>query len=251
MHYREIRVDLRYGTSYGKGVQAELAAPDFFRLVCCIPAFLPTRDDSQLAGILKELNKGPKRNTWPHFRHSLLNIELKLISPPVLPPYYFALLHANAISNIPTSSLRGSDDLHHVTTLHSIVSGHGIVRLDTGQLRLLQTVPPQQLLFLVLRQDLVLRHEFVLRNVHQELGLLKVLNAEGIADLLHGLLGEGGYVHSQDEDGVRDSLLLHSVRVHLDRLDPDLFILGKEDEQLIGFIIRFFLRMGGGDSKKY
>ena len=94
-------------------------------------------------------------------------------------------------------------------------------------------------------------HQSVLRNVHQQFRLLEVLDPEAVAHLQHGLLGEGGYVHSQDEDGVRDSLLLHSVRVHLDRLDPDLFILGKEDEQLIGFIIRFFLRMGGGDSKKY
>mmetsp|Transcript_16188 Transcript_16188/g.46507 ORF Transcript_16188/g.46507 Transcript_16188/m.46507 type:complete len:227 (-) Transcript_16188:69-749(-) len=127
-----------------------------------------------------------------------------------------------------------------MTTLHSIVSGHRIVRLNPGQLRLLQTVPPQQLLLLILRQYLVLRHELVLGNVHQEFGLLEMLNAEGVADLLHGLLGEGGDVHPQDEDGVRDPLLLHTVGVHLDRFDSDLFVLGKEHEQLIGFVVGFF-----------
>lgn len=130
-----------------------------------------------------------------------------------------------------------------MTTLHSIVSGHGIVGLNPGQLRLLQTVPPQQLLLLILRQYLMLWHQLVIGNVHQELGLLEMLNAEGVADLLHCLLGEGGDVHPQDEDGVRDSLLLHTVGVNLDRLDSDLFVLGEEDKQLVGFVIGFFLRM--------
>lgn len=157
-------------------------------------------------------------------------------------------LHTNAIRHIPTSSLRGSDDLHHMTTLHSIVSSHGVVRLDAGQLCLLQAVPPQQLLLLILRQHLVLRNELVLGDIHQELSLLKVLDAEGVTDLLHGLLGKGGDVHPQDEDGIRDPLLLHSVGVHLDRLDSNLFVLGEEYEQLVRFVVSFFLSMRGREN---
>jgi len=81
----------------------------------------------------------------------------------------------------------------------------------------------------------------MISDVHEQLGLLEVLNAEGIANLLHGLLGKGGNINAQDEDGVRYAFLLHPIGIHLDGLDAHLFIFGEEHEQLIGLVVGFFL----------
>ena len=62
-------------------------------------------------------------------------------------------LHANSISHIPPSRLTGSYNLNHLPPLHSIISGHWIIRLDARKLRFAETVALEKLLFLILRKD--------------------------------------------------------------------------------------------------
>jgi len=100
-------------------------------------------------------------------------------------------LHADPIGNVSSSRLGGSYNLDDIAPFHSVVSSDGIVGLDPRQLRVLESISLEQFALLVRRQDLMLRHQLVLRDVHEQFGLLEVLDPKRVTHLLDGLLGKG------------------------------------------------------------
>jgi hypothetical protein len=65
-----------------------------------------------------------------------------------------------------TCGLRGPDYLDHLTVREPEVPGHRVLDLDARELRGLQVVPLQQLLFLLASQNHVAGHQLVLSDVH-------------------------------------------------------------------------------------
>jgi hypothetical protein len=108
-------------------------------------------------------------------------------------------LGTDSICDVSPCRLTQPDDLHHLAALEAVVTGDGVCHLDLRKLRLLEFVPRQHLgqgkrnsplerymspsgqapvlylLFLLGRQDHMLRHECVLRYVDKELCIPKHL----------------------------------------------------------------------------
>ena len=75
----------------------------------------------------------------------------------------------DSVGDVAASCLRRSNDLHDLALSYPKVACDLILTLDLGQLTFLGTVALQQFSLLVVRQNLVLRHEFVVRDVDQQL----------------------------------------------------------------------------------
>ena len=84
-------------------------------------------------------------------------------------------------------------------------------------------------------------YQSMIRNIHQKLRLLKMLNPETITHLQNSLLCKWRDISPQHQYGIGHTLILHTICQDFDGLHSNLFVFGKEDEELIGFIIGFFL----------
>ena len=78
-------------------------------------------------------------------------------------------------------------------------------------------------------------------NIHQKFRLLKMLNPKTITHFQNSLLCKWGDVPAQDQYSIGDTFILHTIRQDFDGFHSNLFVFGEEDEELIGFVIRFFL----------
>mmetsp|Transcript_6842 Transcript_6842/g.16695 ORF Transcript_6842/g.16695 Transcript_6842/m.16695 type:complete len:283 (+) Transcript_6842:109-957(+) len=143
-------------------------------------------------------------------------------------------LDAEPVGDVPPGCLRRPDDSDDLAPLQAVVSCDGVVQLDSGQLGLLDPVALEQRLLLLLGQDLVLRHQHVLGDVDQQLLLLELLDHElGREDVLQRALREGSERRGHHQDRVRDTRILHLLRVLLDLLHAHLGLLGKKHEDLL------------------
>ena len=94
--------------------------------------------------------------------------------------------YAQPITSITTRRLRLPNDLHHLAPLQSQISRHRITDLNTRKLGILQTVSKQELLPLLLAKRDMLRDQFMMRDIDQEI----LLN-----ETFHTVLGS----HSRDD----------------------------------------------------
>lgn len=81
----------------------------------------------------------------------------------------------------------------------------------------------------------------MLCDIHQQLCLLEMLDPETIAHLLHSLLRKGRDIPPQHQNCIRNALILHAIGQDFDGFHSNLFVFWEEDEELIRFVIRFFL----------
>ena len=89
--------------------------------------------------------------------------------------FYFKPLDADAVRHVPPRRLGRPHDLDDLAAHAAVVARDRVGELDARELRLLQPVLLQQPRLLLLREHLVRRHEHVLGDVHEELGLLELL----------------------------------------------------------------------------
>ena len=117
---------------------------------------------------------------------TLRPLDRSMVDPPLPPSLPVEALDAQPVCDVPPRSLGGSGDSDNLPPLQAVVARDGVSHLDSGQLRLLHSVPLEQSVLLLLGKDLVLRHQYVLRDVHQELLLLELLDEKlGGEDVLN------------------------------------------------------------------
>ena len=80
------------------------------------------------------------------------------------------------VGHVSASSLRGTNNLHHLATSNAIVSCYGVFNLDLWQLVVLHSVLLEQLTFLIVSENLMLRDKLVLSDVYKELLLREKLD---------------------------------------------------------------------------
>ena len=142
-----------------------------------------------------------------------------------------------SVGDVTAGRLRGSNDFDDLASLEAVIPGHRVTGLDPHELVLLQPVPVQQLTLLLRHQDDVLRHQLVLRDVDQKLGLQKLLQDVLWRHVHQRLLGTRGHAALDDDDGAVDVLLLHPFAVSSDGSNPDLGLFREENKHLVGGVV--------------
>mmetsp|Transcript_11315 Transcript_11315/g.40847 ORF Transcript_11315/g.40847 Transcript_11315/m.40847 type:complete len:207 (-) Transcript_11315:145-765(-) len=146
--------------------------------------------------------------------------------------------HAQTVRHVPPRGLRRPDDPHDLPSAHAVIPSHGIVQLYPRQLGVFHLVPRQQGPLLRVRQQHVLGHQHVLGDVHEELHLLELLDVEALRRALEqGLLREGRERRLHDDDRAKHALVLHALRVLLDRLHAHFLLLREEHKDVLGRIV--------------
>lgn len=146
--------------------------------------------------------------------------------PPLFPQN--SPLYRPPITRISPSGLALPDDLYHLPPPQAQILSHGIARLNTGQLALLQPVAVQQATLLLGAEQHVLGHELVVGDVDEEILLLKRLD--------HGGQHHGHDLHRRGGDGVLrhqdprvEVVLADVLREGPHLLDPDAFVRAELD----------------------
>ena len=86
----------------------------------------------------------------------------------------------DSVRDIPSCGLRWSYNFHDLPLADSKVPGDCVLALDFGQLLSFGPISFQEFVFLGVGEDHVLRHELVLRDVHEKLILNEHLEIEWV-----------------------------------------------------------------------
>lgn len=89
-------------------------------------------------------------------------------------------LYRPPIARIPPRRLTLPNNLNHLPPSQTQIPRNRIPRLNPRQLTFLQPIPLQQLLLLIHTQQHMLRHQLMMRNIHQQILLLEGLDHDGV-----------------------------------------------------------------------
>jgi hypothetical protein len=127
--------------------------------------YIAFRNTNALRRIGRNRDKsGPVRT--PHPSHKLARNSMDLPAKSLLESVFVRLnqavynvLHANAIGNVAAGRFGRADNLDDCAPAHAVVPRHRIVRLNAGQLGLLEAVAFEQFGLFGGREDLVFGHQ--------------------------------------------------------------------------------------------
>mmetsp|Transcript_25325 Transcript_25325/g.38126 ORF Transcript_25325/g.38126 Transcript_25325/m.38126 type:complete len:287 (+) Transcript_25325:298-1158(+) len=152
-----------------------------------------------------------------------------------LPLYY------KAIGDVLPRGFGRPDDADYLAPREAVVARDGVLQLHARELCFLHAVLLQKDHLLLFGEELVVRHQHMLRDVHQQLRLQEPLHAPAtrhIVDFGKCLFSREVRHHLlHDDDAPLHLVLLHFLMVPLDGLHADPRIARPEHEYLVGRVV--------------